>query len=264
MLELRDVHLTYNKGTATEVQALTGMDLTVPTGQFVTIVGSNGAGKSSLIQVISGAVRPTTGQVLLGGRDVTRQLDHRRAGLVSRVFDNPQAGTMPDLSIEENLALAMARGRRRRLRWAVTRHGREEMRHRLSALGLGLEGRLGDPVRLLSAGQRQSITVIMAALRRPEVLLLDEHLAALDPNTQQRVLELTVELARDLGATTVMVTHNMDHAITVGDRLLVMSRGRIVTDLAGSDKSNLNVPALIERITRAGDVVSDRLVLDVA
>jgi putative ABC transport system ATP-binding protein len=264
MLELRDVHLTYNKGTATEVQALTGMDLTVPTSQFVTIVGSNGAGKSSLIQVISGAARPTTGQVLLGGRDVTRQLDHRRAGLVSRVFDNPHAGTMPDLSIEENLALAMARGRRRRLRRAVNRHGREEMRHRLSALGLGLESRLSDPVRLLSAGQRQSITVIMAALRQPEVLLLDEHLAALDPNTQQRVLDLTVELARDLGATTVMVTHNMDHAITVGDRLLVMSRGRIVTDLAGTDKSNLNVPALIERITRAGDAVSDRLVLDVA
>ncbi len=264
MLELRDVHLVYNKGTATEVRALTGMELTVPTGQFVTIVGSNGAGKSSLIQTISGAVRPTAGRVLLGGRDVTRRLDHRRAGLVSRVFDNPHAGTFPDLSIEENLALAMARGRRRRLQWAVNRARREEMRHRLSTLGLGLEKRLSDPVRLLSAGQRQSITVIMAALRRPEVLLLDEHLAALDPNTQQRVLDLTVELAADLGATTVMVTHNMDHAIAVGDRLLVMSRGRIVADLAGTDKACLSVPDLIERISRAGDVVSDRLVLDVA
>ncbi len=264
MLELDHVDLTYNKGTPTEVHALTCLDLTVPTGQFVTIVGSNGAGKSSLIQIISGSARPTAGRVRLGGVDVTRQLDHRRAGLVARVFDNPHAGTMPDLSIEENLALAMARGRRRRLRRAVTRHGRHEMRERLAMLGLGLETRLGDPVRLLSAGQRQSVTVIMAALRKPEVLLLDEHLAALDPNTQQRVLGLTIDLAGALGATTVMVTHNMDHAITVGDRLLVMSRGRIVTDVAGTDKSGLSVGDLVERISRAGDVVSDRLVLDVA
>ncbi|HEY3717910.1 MAG TPA: ATP-binding cassette domain-containing protein [Jatrophihabitantaceae bacterium] len=259
---MRNVRLVYNADTPSEVVAVSRLDLSVPTGQFVTVVGSNGAGKSSLIQLVSGAVRPTKGRVLIGGADVTRQPQHRRAGRVGRVFDNPHAGTVPELSIEENMALAMARGRRRGLRFATSRHRREAMREALAVLGLGLERRLGDPVRLLSAGQRQSLTMIMASLTSPEVLLLDEHLAALDPGTAKRVLDLTVGLVRRLGSTTLMVTHNMEHAIAVGDRLLVMSRGETIADFAESEKARLTVPQLVGHIIGVGDVVTDRMLLE--
>ncbi|NKQ56082.1 ATP-binding cassette domain-containing protein [Amycolatopsis sp. K13G38] len=262
MLEMRAVRLVYNEGTTTEVVAVAGLDITIPSGQFVTVVGSNGAGKSSFIQLVSGAVRPTTGRVVIAGTDVTRQPQHRRAGRIGRVFDNPHAGSVPELSIEENLALAMARGRRRGLRLATTRQRREQMRAPLANLGLGLENRLHDPVRLLSAGQRQSLTMVMASLTSPEVLLLDEHLAALDPGTASRVLDLTVGLVRRLACTTIMVTHNMEHAITVGDRLLVMSRGRVIADFDAEEKARLTVPELVGHITGAGDVVSDRMLLE--
>jgi putative ABC transport system ATP-binding protein len=261
VLQLNDVRLVYNPGTPTEVVALQRLSLTFPTGQFVTVVGSNGAGKSSLIQIISGAVGPTEGRIRIGDRDVTRMPDHRRAALVARVFDNPHVGTVPELSIEDNLALAMARGRRRGLRPAVTGRHRNVMRERLALLGLGLERRLSGPVRLLSAGQRQSLTMIMAALTTPEVLLLDEHLAALDPGTQRRVLKLTTDIVAELGCTALMVTHNMEHAIAIGERLLVMSRGRVVADLAGNAKTALTVDDLIAHIVHSGDTVSDRLVL---
>lgn len=261
MLELNDVRLVYNAGTPSEVVALDRLSLAMPAGQFTTVVGSNGAGKSSLIQVISGAARPTEGTVRLGGRDVTRLPDHRRADRVARVFDNPHAGTVPELSIEDNLALAMARGRRRGLRLAVTRRHRNLMRERLAVLGLGLERRLTGPVRLLSAGQRQSLTMVMAALTTPEILLLDEHLAALDPGTRQRVLKLTVDIVTELECTALMVTHNMEHAIALGERLLVMSRGRVVADVAGPAKRDLTVDGLVGHITAGGDAVSDRLVL---
>lgn len=264
MLELRDVTLLYNAGTPTETVALDGLSVTVPTGQFVTVVGSNGAGKSSMIKVISGAEKPSSGTVHIAGDDVTGLPDYRRAGRVARVFDNPQAGTAPDLSIEDNMALAVSRGKPRRLRPALDVTRRNLIRERLAELGLGLENRLGDPVGLLSAGQRQSVTMAMAAMTEPEVLLLDEHLAALDPNTQLRVLDLTVGLVGKLGCTTVMVTHNMNHAIEVGDRLLVMSRGRIVADISGPEKSHLSVGDVIARIASAGDTASDRMVLDVA
>jgi putative ABC transport system ATP-binding protein len=261
MLELDGVRLVYNAGTPTEVEAVRLLDLTLPTGRLVTVVGSNGAGKSSLIQLVSGAVRPTEGRVRIGGRDVTALPAHRRAAMVARVFDNPHAGTVPELSIEDNLALAMSRGRRRGLRGAVTARRRNLMRERLALLGLGLERRLSGPVRLLSAGQRQSLTLIMAALTTPEVLLLDEHLAALDPATQARVLKLTVDIVTELGCTALMVTHNMEHAIAVGDRLLVMSRGRCIADLDGEAKRGLTVDQLVAHIVRSGDTASDRLVL---
>lgn len=261
MLDLRNVRLVHNAGTTTEVVALRDLTLQVPAGQFVTIVGSNGAGKSSLVQVVSGALRPTTGSVRIGERDVTRWPDYRRAGLVARVFDNPHAGTAPELSIEENMALAIARGRRRSLRFATGAARRERMRSALSRLGLGLERRLPDTVAQLSAGQRQSLTLVMAGLQQPDVLLLDEHLAALDPGTQRRVLDLTLEIVAEIGGAALMVTHNMEHAIGLGDRLLVMSRGAIVRDFSGEEKARLTVPALVDAITGAGDVVSDRVLL---
>jgi putative ABC transport system ATP-binding protein len=261
MLDLEGVTLSYDTGSGSPVRALNGVSLGIGAGEFVTVVGSNGAGKSSLIKVISGAVRPSNGTVRIDGRDVTRQPEYRRAARIARVFDNPHAGTLPELSIEDNMALAMSRGQRRRLRFAVTRRRRETMRERLAVLQLGLEERLRDSVGLLSAGQRQSLTMVMAGLCDPEVLLLDEHLAALDPATQARTLELTVSLASRLSAATLMVTHNMQHAIDVGDRLLVMSRGRVVADVRDEEKRGLTIDGLVDRITGAGGVVSDRTLL---
>lgn len=260
IVELKGVSLFYHRGSAAEVVALRGVDLAVPSGQFVTVVGSNGAGKTSLNNIISGAVRPTRGRVLMDGKDVSRRPDYRRASSISRVFDDPLRGTAAALSIEENLALAMVQGRRA-FRFALNERRRKQMREALSALGLGLENRLHDQVRLLSAGQRQSLTMIMASLCRPSILLLDEHVAALDPKTQNTVLALTVSLVDRLKCTTIMVTHNMDQAIAIGSRLLVMSRGRLVADFTGQEKRELTVSQLVQHIERVGDAVSDRMLL---
>jgi len=264
MLELVGVTMVHNPGTPTEVVALDGVDLLVPTGQFVTIVGSNGAGKSSLIQTVAGALRPTHGRVRINGTDVTRVPDHARARYVARVFDNPHAGTVPDMTVEDNLALAFSRGHRRGLRPALSAARRAVMRDRLALLGLGLEDRLAQPVATLSAGQRQSLTMVMATLQDPDVLLLDEHLAALDPATQARVLTLTTDLVAELGCTTLMVTHNMDHALDVGHRLLVMSRGRVVVDLDEAAKRRTTVTQIIDALSSVGDVVADRTLLEAA
>ena len=261
MLALRGVRVVYNRGSTTEVVALRDVSLEVPSGQFVTVVGSNGAGKSSLIQVVSGAARPALGSVTIGGVDVTRAPDYRRATRVARVFDNPQAGTAPELTIEENMALAMNRSRRRGLRFARSRARRHRMWESLEQLGLGLERRLSDTVAQLSAGQRQSLTLLMAGLCEPEVLLLDEHLAALDPGTQATVMKLTVELVEQLGCTALMVTHNMAHALQLGDRLLVMSRGRVIADLDRQTKAGFTVSELVNTLSDAGDVLSDRVLL---
>jgi putative ABC transport system ATP-binding protein len=261
MLELDRVSLVYHQGRADEVHALRGLNLTVQSGQFVTVIGSNGAGKSSVVRTVSGAARPTGGRVRIGGVDVTTMPDYRRAGLVARVFDDPKAGTAPGLSIEDNLALAMSRGRRRTLRFALSTARRAVMRERLAVLGLGLENRLGDRVELLSAGQRQSLTMILAGLSSPEVLLLDEHLAALDPATAAKVLALTESLVREMGASTLMITHNMEHALAMGDRLIVLSRGSVIADLDAGTKQRTTPQGLVDLITSAGDVVSDRLAL---
>ncbi len=261
MLELDRVSLTYNPGTASEVAALREVSLRIPASQFVTVVGANGAGKSSLVQIISGEARPNAGRIRIAGADVTRIPDHRRARYVARVFDNPLLGTAPDLSIEDNMALAMARGRRRRLQFAASRRRRQLMRDRLAHLGLGLEDRLPDMVRLLSAGQRQSLTMIMAGLCHPDVLLLDEHLSALDPATSAKVLALTLDLVREYGCMTLMVTHNMDHALAVGDRLIVMSRGRVAADIGDAAKAGLTAEHVVAEIVRQGDTVPDRSLL---
>lgn len=260
-LELDHVDLVYNSGRPDEVTALTDVSMRFDPGELVTLVGSNGAGKSSVAGVISGAVRPTRGRVLIAGRDVTRFPDHRRAVDIARVFDDPKKGTATELSIEDNLALAMARGSRRGLRPAVTARRRARMREKLATLGLGLEDRLRDPVGMLSAGQRQSITMIMAGLVRPAVLLLDEHLAALDPATAHRVLRLTTSLAEGTAAATLMITHNMAHAIEIGTRLLVMSRGQVIADVTGEHKRTMHPDAVVDLIVAAGDTVSDRSAL---
>jgi putative tryptophan/tyrosine transport system ATP-binding protein len=260
-IEVDDVTLTYNRHRPDEVQALSEVSLTVSAGELVTVVGSNGAGKSSLVHVVAGTVRPTAGRVRIGGRDVTRWPDHRRATIVTRVFDDPRIGTAPELSIEDNLAMAMSRGRRRTLRFALNAKRRRVMRERLAALGLGLEARMHDPVGLLSAGQRQSLTLVLAALGEPVVLLLDEHVAALDPATARRVLDLTSDVVAEAGCATLMVTHNMEHALAMGHRIVVMSRGRIVGDVGGDAKRDLRPTDLVDLITGAGDTVSDRLLL---
>jgi putative tryptophan/tyrosine transport system ATP-binding protein len=258
MLALDQVDVVHNPGRPDEVRALAGVTLEVPAGEFVIVVGSNGAGKSSLVDVVAGTLRPTSGRVLLAGRDMTRVPDHRRAGRVARVFDDPRAGTAPELSIEDNLALAASRGSRRRLRFALSSSRRALLRERLAQLGLGLEDRLHDQVGLLSAGQRQSLTMVMASLVRPDVLLLDEHLSALDPATAARVLRLTDDLVAEMRCTTIMVTHNMDHALALGERLLVMSRGAVVSDVGGAEKRALSAEEVVDLITRSGDALSDR------
>lgn len=260
-LALRGVTLTYRAGRADEVNALSGVDLEIHRGELVTVVGSNGAGKSSLVKIVAGAEQPSTGSVHIQGKDVTRRTDWQRAGLVARVFDDPRVGTAPELTIEDNLALAFSRGRRRTLRPASTSRRRAVMRERLATLGLGLEDRLHQSIGALSAGQRQSVTMIMAALSRPQVLLLDEHLAALDPSTARRVLDLTVGLAAELECATIMITHNMDHAIQLGDRLLVMGGGRLLADVRGHEKSRLQPEQVVDLIVGAGGVLSDRTAL---
>jgi putative tryptophan/tyrosine transport system ATP-binding protein len=257
-LEIAGVRLVHNAGRADEVIALQRVDLTIRPTEFVTVVGSNGAGKSSLLQVLSGTVRPTAGTVRLGGRDITRWPEHRRASLVAHVFDDPRLGSAPGLSIEDNLALAMSLGRRRGLRPSLNAARRRAMRDQLARLGLGLEHRLHDDVGRLSAGQRQSLTMVMAGLRAPQLLLLDEHLAALDPKTAARVRQLTTDLVTEVGCTTIMITHNMEHALRMGTRLLMMSRGRIVADLPEERKNSMSTQDLIDLVGHTGDALSVR------
>lgn len=261
MLTLENIRLVYNRGRADEVTALDHLDLALDPGEFVTVVGSNGAGKSSTVQIISGAQRPTKGRVRVKGRDVTAWPDYRRASMVARVFDDPRVGSAPDLSIEDNLALAMSRGRRRTLRFSTNATRRNRMRDELSRLGLGLEDRLHDPMGLLSAGQRQSITMIMAGLATPDVLLLDEHLAALDPATAARVLTLTADLVAEMGCTTLMITHNMEHALRLGSRMLVMSRGRVIADVPQARKQHMEAAHVVDLMVGAGDELTDRILI---
>jgi putative ABC transport system ATP-binding protein len=258
MLRLQHLTLAYNVGRADQLIALNQIDVTFPDGQFCTIVGSNGAGKSSLLRVIAGFETPTDGRVFLRDQDLTHRPDYKRARLVGYVFDNPSNGTVAELSIEENLGLAMHRGSPRGLAKAVTNHRRRRMREALSVFELGLETRLRDRAGLLSAGQRQSLTMAMAALTEPEVLLLDEHLASLDPNTQLRVLRLTAAVVHRLGCTTLMVTHNIRHALEYGDRLIVMADGRIVGDFTGAVRQRLTVDDVAQSLRDAGNVLPDR------
>ncbi|WP_322994925.1 ABC transporter ATP-binding protein [Castellaniella sp.] len=263
MLSAQNLQLTFNPGTPIETQALRGMSLEIPAGQFVTVIGSNGAGKSTFLNAISGEQIVDSGVILIDGEDVTRQPVWDRARKVARVFQDPMAGTCENLSIEENLSLALGRGQFRSLRRAVRQEMRVLFRERLAVLGLGLENRLTDRIGLLSGGQRQAVSLLMAALRPSRILLLDEHTAALDPRTALFVLELTARIVAEHGLTTMMVTHSMRQALDVGDRTVMLHQGRVVLDVSGDTRAGLEVPdllAMFERV-RGEELADDTLLL---
>ena len=263
MLVLHNVSKTFNRGTATEKRALHTCDLTVERGDFVTIIGGNGAGKSTLLNVIAGLFLPDGGTVTLDGRDITLLSEPQRARYLGRVFQDPMRGTAADMQISENLAMAYRRGKRRTLAWGVTRDESAMFRERLAGLGLGLEDRLGDKVGLLSGGQRQALTLLMATLQKPDLLLLDEPTAALDPSTASKVLGLIRTIVGGQGLTTFMVTHNMADALSMGNRLIMMWEGRIIYDVRGAEKDALSVEDLLRKFEEvSGSALdNDRMLL---
>ena len=263
MLKLSHVKKTFNRGTVTEKRALTGVDLTLADGDFVTVIGGNGAGKSTLLNMIAGVYPLDSGTVELDGEDISRLSEPKRAKYLGRVFQDPMRGTAADMQIEENLALAKRRGQRRTLRWGITRAEREEYAELLKKLDLGLETRMQAKVGLLSSGQRQALTLLMATLTNPRVLLLDEHTAALDPKTAAKVLELTEQIVGERKLTTLMVTHNMNDAIRLGNRLIMMHEGRVIYDVAGDEKRALTVPDLLQKFEEVsgGELANDRMLL---
>jgi putative ABC transport system ATP-binding protein len=263
MLTLHDVHQTFYAGEVNEVRALRGVDLQLEQGQFVTVIGSNGAGKSTLFNVIAGLFGPSQGQILIDGVDVTLWPEHRRAALIGRVFQDPLLGTASSMTIAQNLTLAMLRSQRLGWRTGVTAARRERFHTLLAPLGLGLEQRLDSRVSLLSGGQRQALTLVMATLARPKIVLLDEHIAALDPATAAKILTLTSQFVENQGLTALMITHNMQQALANGDRTLMMDGGRIVLDLTGEERRQMTVQGLIDRFSqvRHSALLEDELLL---
>lgn len=263
MLHVSALSHTFNIGQVNEVQALRDVELRLSSRQFVTIIGSNGAGKSTLFNAIAGVFEPTKGRIFIDGEDVTAWPEHRRALLVGRVFQQPALGTAASMTIAENLMLALLRNRKMRLRTGVSNALKERFATLLSRLDLGLDRRLDTPVSLLSGGQRQALAVVMASLAQPKILLLDEHTAALDPATALKILELTEQIIAEQHMTTVMVTHNMQQALNLGDRTLMMDAGQIILDLNATEKESLTVQDLIDSFTaaRKEQLLSDRLLL---
>ena len=263
MLELNNVSKTFNPGTINAKTALRGLNLKLNDGDFVTVIGGNGAGKSTMLNAIAGVFDIDGGSIVIDGEDITRRSEHKRAAFIGRVFQDPMMGTAPTMTIEENLALAARRGSRRTLAWGIRKAERSEFRDRLASLGLGLEDRMTTRAGLLSGGQRQALTLLMASLVKPRLLLLDEHTAALDPATAGRVLELSDEIVSEDHLTTLMVTHNMRDAIEHGNRLIMMNEGRIVLDIAGEEKKRLTVDSLLAKFSRAAgeDMVTDRVLI---
>ncbi len=263
MLEVKQVSKTFNAGTVNEKQALREVSLTLQDGEFATVIGGNGAGKSTLLNLVAGVFAPDSGTISIGGRDLTHLPEHKRAQFIGRVFQDPMLGTAATMHIEENMALAMRRGQRRSLRIGITKAEREQYREVLKILDLGLEDRLTSKVGLLSGGQRQALTLLMATLRKPDLLLLDEHTAALDPKTAAKVLEATERIVQKDHLTTMMITHNMKDAIQHGSRLIMMYNGRIVIDVSGEEKKRLTVPQLLELFNKVSgsDEADDKLLL---
>jgi len=263
MISITNVTKAFNLGSVNEVRALNGVDLEVRDGDFITIIGSNGAGKSTFLNAIAGTFPLDSGRIVLEDQDVTKWPEYKRAALIGRVFQDPLLGTCAGATIEQNLAMAMKRGQRRTLGLGIRAKDRAFFKEKLAVLGLGLEDRLKTSTGLLSGGQRQALTMLMATLVRPHLLLLDEHTAALDPKTGSMILELTEELVRSLSLTALMVTHNMNQAITLGNRLIMFHRGRIVLDISGEEKRNLKVEDLLRRFSelRGDEGVSDRMLL---
>ena len=263
MLKIENVRKVFNPGTVNEKVALNGLNLHLKPGDFVTVIGGNGAGKSTMLNSVSGAYTVDEGKILIDGVDVTRLPEYKRAKFIGRVFQDPMMGTAATMQIEENLALAARRGKPRTLRSGITNKEREEYREQLKILDLGLEDRMTAKVGLLSGGQRQALTLLMATLQQPKLLLLDEHTAALDPKTAAKVLEATQKIVERSNLTTLMITHNMRDAIAYGNRLIMMYNGHIVVDVSGEEKKNLTVEQLLGLFSKASgsDEADDKLLL---
>ena len=263
MLELKNVCKTFNPGTVNAKVALSDLNLKLNDGDFVTVIGGNGAGKSTMLNAIAGSFLIDSGSITIDGQNITNLPEHKRAAFLGRVFQDPMMGTAPTMQIEENLALAARRGKRRGLRWGVTKEERADYQERLRALDLGLEDRMTAKVGLLSGGQRQALTLLMAALQKPKLLLLDEHTAALDPRTAAKVLELSDRIVQEHNLTTLMITHNMKDAIAHGNRLIMMDAGHIVVDISGEEKKKLTVPDLLALFSHASgsEEANDKMLL---
>ena len=263
MLDIKNIYKTFNAGTINEKRVLNGVSLTLNDGDFVTVIGGNGAGKSTLMNAIAGVFGVDSGSIVIDGVDLTHLPEYKRAKYIGRVFQDPMMGTAATMQIEENLALAARRGKKRTLRIGITKAEREEYREQLKILGLGLEDRMTAKVGLLSGGQRQALTLLMATLQKPKLLLLDEHTAALDPKTAEKVLDATELIVAKDKLTTVMITHNMRDAIAHGNRLIMMYDGKILIDVSGEEKKNLTVEQLLDLFSKASgsDEADDKLLL---
>lgn len=263
MLKINNVYKTFNAGTINQKTALSGLNLTLNDGDFVTVIGGNGAGKSTMLNIIAGVYPVDRGSIMIDGIDVTRLPEHRRAKYLGRVFQDPMMGTAADMWIEENLALASRRGQKRGLKWAISSSERAKFKEMLKDLDLGLENRLSTKVGLLSGGQRQALTLLMAVMKKPKLLLLDEHTAALDPKTAATVLDLTEKFVNSENLTAMMVTHNMRDAIAHGNRLIMMNNGQIILDISGEEKKKLKVEDLLAAFTKASgtEFSNDRALL---
>ena len=264
MLKVNGIYKTFNKGTVNEKRALNGVDLELNAGDFVTIIGGNGAGKSTLLNSICGVFPVDRGSIIIDGINVTKLPEHKRAKYLGRVFQDPMMGTAADMWIEENMSLAYRRGKRRGLKWAITGKERSQYRYMLSQLGLGLENRLSSKVGLLSGGQRQALTLLMAVMQKPKLLLLDEHTAALDPKTAETVLNLSDKFIAEGKLTAMMITHNMKDAIAHGNRLIMMHEGRIIYSVSGEEKKALTVDDLLKKFADLSgeEFTNDRALLN--
>ena len=263
MLKITNLQKTFNPGTVNAKTALCGLNLTIHEGEFVTVIGGNGAGKSTLLNAIAGVWKPDYGMIEIDGVDVTNMSEYKRAKYLGRVFQDPMKGTSPDMEIQENLAIASKRGVKRSFRRGVRKDNRKEYQQLLATLELGLESRLSTKVGLLSGGQRQAVTLLMATLNRPKLLLLDEHTAALDPKTAAKVLHLTNKIVSENNLTTLMITHNMHDAITYGNRLIMMHEGKILIDVKGEEKQNLTIEQLLQlfELTSGNKLTDDKVIL---
>lgn len=264
MLEIKNISKTFNPGTVNAKLALKELNLTLNDGDFVTVIGGNGAGKSTMLNAIAGVFKPDEGSIFIDGTNVTDMPEYKRAKFLGRVFQDPMMGTAANMMLEENLALAQRRGKKRTLRWAITKSEREEYREMLKQLDLGLETRLTTRVGLLSGGQRQALTLLMATMNQPKLLLLDEHTAALDPKTAEKVLALTDKFITEEKLTALMITHNMKDAIAHGNRLIMMNAGNIIFDVSGEEKKKLTVELLLEQFSKASgtEFANDRALLN--
>ena len=263
MLEIRSINKTFNAGTVNAKHALKDLSLTLNDGDFVTVIGGNGAGKSTMLNAIAGVFPVDSGEILIDGMDVTHLPEYKRAQYIGRVFQDPMRGTAAGMQIQENLALALRRGQKRGLSWHIKNEEMDFYREALTRLDLGLQTRMTSKVGLLSGGQRQALTLLMATLERPKLLLLDEHTAALDPKTARKVLELTDEIVNEQNLTTLMVTHNMKDAIQYGNRLIMMHEGRVIYDVEGEEKKNLQVEDLLKKFEEHSgeEFANDRMML---